>query len=172
MLGRFGKLFDLVLGLVEHVHPLVDDGLSKPADDKYHYRVKDYTGDDQSVEDLSVLDHVKDFICHRYIERKLTKRYQGFPSRHGVQHYDRRHYQCEIKCAGLMHAVEKETPHHEYRVEPEADIRRGVMSDVQDPCGAYSGDNEQERPFLPSEKERFRNEDRCKYRIADQYGQM
>ena len=72
--GSFGKLLDLVLGLAQYLHPLVDDDLGELSDEEDHDEVKDGPRDKESIEHGSCEDHVDQLVSHCHVESELAER--------------------------------------------------------------------------------------------------
>ena len=165
--GSLCKLFDLILGFVHNLYPVVNDDLCKSSDEIDHADVKDRTCYKEHVKDLTREYHGDKLITHRHIVGELAESNERLLAGHGVEHYDCSHYESKVKGACLMDTVEKITPHHEDRVYPDTDIGRGVMSYMKEPGHTDPDDDYHDRPFLPSEKKGFDNEDYGEDRITD-----
>ena len=59
-----GQLLDLILRIADHLRPLIDDGLGKPADHENEDQMQRDPRDHQVVELLSLICHRRKVICH------------------------------------------------------------------------------------------------------------
>ena len=170
--GRFRQLFDLHLGIGDDLCPSFDDDPGKKSHHKDQDQMKRDPGDRQIIEGFSVIDHDGDIIGHGQIVGDLTKGDQAFHARSRKQHDQNGHYDRKIVGARRMDAVEKGRTHHQKRVDPHAEYRGSVFSEMNDPAHDHGKDDQGKDELLPSQQDGFTDKKDRTDRKGDQHHQV